>query len=654
MTTPARPFSLTTLSRLLIALGCSATGAFADVHLASPFGSHMVLQREMKVPVWGTADSGEAVTVEFAGQKKHTTAGADGKWRLDLEPLAASKDPRVFSVAGSKMAHPIRIEDVLVGDVWLCSGQSNMERQLGLREGQKPIENWEQEVAQATHPSIRQLYVTQRLAATPQTTAEAKWTVCSPETAANFTAVGYFFARDLQAKTDVPVGIIHSSWGGTPAEGWTSGEALKPFPEFTETLSMIAETARDPEAAKQAHAARLEQWFKVNDPGSREQPWNAPVLDTDGWETMELPVLWENAGHARFDGLVWFRKTFDLPADWKGGDVELRLSAIDDVDVTWVNGTFVGTTDNWQKPRAYRVPGSLLKAKGNVIAVRVLDTSGGGGIWNPKVPFEVVSLDQTFAPLPLAGPWRCKFAVQFGRGNRPPMNMSGSAGAPTLLFNAMIAPLIPYAIQGVAFYQGEANAERAKQYRTLFPAMIADWRARWQQGDFPFLFVQIAPFKGMPPEIREAQLLAWQATKNTSMVVTTDYGDAEDIHPTRKQPVGARLALAARALAGHEKIEFSGPVYEAMAVENGRVVLHFSHLGGGLVAKDGALQGFTIAGADGVFHAAHGEIVGDTVVVSIPEVRQPQAVRYAWANVPEANLYNRAGLPASPFRTDVD
>jgi sialate O-acetylesterase len=462
-----------------------STFALADVHIASPFGDHMVLQCETKLPVWGTANPAEGVTVEFAGQRKHTTADSEGRWHLELDPLAASAKPAVFEVKGSSMAHAVRFNDVLVGEVWVCSGQSNMERQLGLREGQKPLHNWEQEVAAATHPTIRQLYVQQRAARSPQSHAEAAWTVCSPETAAQFTAVGYFFARDLQARIKVPIGIIHASRGGSPAEAWTSAQGLAQFPEFADSLSAMANTS-----------------------------------------------------------------------------------------------------------------------------------NGGGGERSQVV------------------------------------DISRETSIPSTLYNGMIAPIVPYAIRGVAFYQGEANADRAQQYRRLFPALIADWRAQWGQGDFPFLFVQIAPHREMRPELREAQLLTWRTTKNTAMVVTLDCGDIEDIHPARKQPVGARLALAARAIAYKEDIEYSGPVYESMTVNEDRAVLHFSHLGGGLAANDFTLMGFTMAGPDGHFHAAHGEIVGDTVEVSIPDVEKPMAVRYAWERAPDGNLVNDLGLPASPFRTD--
>lgn len=643
----------------LLALSVTNPAALlAELRLASPFGDHMVLQREMPVPIWGTASPGDKVTVAFAGQKLSTTADATGNWRVALKPLKASAEPRDLTVAATNRESEIenrKFTDVLVGEVWLCSGQSNMERQLGLRAGQPPIVNWEAEVAAASHPLIRQLYVKQTLATTPQTSVEASWSVCSPETVHDFTAVGYFFARDLHAKLGVPVGIIHSSWGGTPAEAWTSAEGLAAFPEFVSQIDHAKQAAVDPERARREFREKFHHWFRANDPGSGDQPWSTPGLNRSDWETLELPVLWEEAGHPDWDGVAWFHRTFDLPAGWEGRDVMLHLSAIDDADTTWVNGTEVGVTGRYNLPRAYRVPASALKPTGNEITVRVLDTGGGGGIWEPRMRFEIVPIEGTGAPLPLAGPWKVRFSVPLAGLPYPPQDAStAGSNRPAALHNAMIAPLVPYAMRGVTFYQGEANAQRATQYRTLLPALIADWRKLWGQGDFPFLFVQIAPFKDQPPEIREAQLIAWQHTPNTAMAVTIDVGDAKDIHPANKGPVGARLALAARALAYGEKLEYSGPVYEKLSIADGRAVLSFRRLGGGLVAPGGKLTGFTVAGADGVFHPGTAVIEGDTVVVTSPAVAAPVAVRYGWANVASGNLFNKAGLPASPFRTDAE
>lgn len=626
----------------------------AAVQLASPFGDHMVLQQGRPVPVWGTAAPGEQVTVAFSHQRKTVRADASGRWRVDLAPLPVISAPQRFTVTGSATPQPLTLSDVVVGEVWLCGGQSNMERQLGPREFQKPIINWEAEVASATHPLIRQLYVTQTHTLSPQTSVEARWSVCSPATVVDFTAVGYFFARDLWTARGVPLGIIHSSWGGTPAEAWTSREGLAGFPEFADSLASEQAAATDPAAVMRVYHEKLDAWFRANDPGSGPQPWNAPGLDTTGWETMNLPTLWESAGHPGYDGVAWFRRRFDLPAGWAGQDLELRLAAVDDGDTTWVNGVPVGAGDLWDQPRVYRIPASALKPTGNVIAVRVLDTGGGGGIWNDQLPLEIVAPARPGAAISLKGPWLCRFSRALQSGlPYPPVNPALGPFLPTVLYNAMIAPLIPYAIRGVAFYQGEANADRSTEYRTLFPALIADWRRRWGEGDFPFLFVQIAPFKENPPEIREAQLIALQHTANTAMAVTVDIGDADDIHPANKGPVGARLALAARALAYGEKLEYSGPLYSKFEVTGAKIVLHFTHATGGLVAPGGKLEGFTLAGADGVFHPAAAQIVGDTVVVTAAGVTRPLAARYAWANVARGNLFNRVGLPASPFRTDV-
>jgi sialate O-acetylesterase len=428
------------------------------------------------------------------------------------------------------------------------------------------------------------------------------------------------------------------------------------MPDFTERAAQVEQTAAALKAGVYDYPKLLKNWFMANDPGAASNPaWFASELDGSNWEQQSLPGLWETAGLPGFDGVVWFRRTIDLPQSWTGADAELHLGMIDDADTTWVNGVEVGATSGYQIPRIYRVPALVLKPGRNVIAVRVLDTGGGGGLWGGDDSMRLVSLkggDNT--PISLTGPWARKVSVSFANVTPPPVDYSHSPATPSSLYNGMIAPLLPYAIRGVIWYQGEANVGREKQYRTLFPTMISDWRRAWGEGDFPFLFVQIAPHKDMTPEIREAQLLTSQHTSNTAMAVTIDCGDANDIHPAHKQPVGARLALAARALAYGEKVEYSGPTFDSLQITGSRAALRFTRLGGGLVVTDGALIGFTIAGADKVFHPASAVIEGDTVVVSAPDVPQPVAVRYGWANVPSGNLFNAAGLPASPFRTDVD
>ncbi len=444
----------------------------AEVKPNPLFTDGAVFQQGQAVPVWGTANDGEKVSVEFNGQKLDTTA-KDGKWRVDLKPLEAG-GPFTMKISGE---NTVEVKDVLVGEVWVASGQSNMEWRLN--QSFEP----ENEKPKANHPKLRMFTVARNTSPTPLAEAKGSWITCTPESVGNFSAVAYYFARDLQAKLGVPVGVISTSWGGTPAQAWTSVEGFEKHPELAGY-------------AKQAQ-----------------------------------------------DNLTNFKDT-------------------------------------------------------------------------------------------------------------PPPKPLGS-GTPASLYNGMIAPVIPYAMKGVIWYQGESNAAKSKEYQTLFPAMIADWREKWKLGNFPFLYVQIAPFKGQPPEIREAQLLTLAKSENTAMAVITDYGNANDIHPKQKEPVGHRLSLAARALAYGEEIEYSGPLYKSMEVKGDKAAVTFTHVGGGLVAKDGDLKGFTIAGEDGNFVPAKAEIKGEHVLLSADGIKEPKAVRYGWDKVPDVNLFNKEGLPASPFRTDV-
>ena len=646
-----RPLPFLTFS-LLISI---PTSLFSEVVPSSLFADHAVLQQGVEVPVWGTAEPSEKVTVTFADQSKTTTTASDGKWTVTLDAMEASATPRTLTIKG---VNTLILEDILVGEVWICSGQSNMERQLGLRQGQQPIIGWEAEVAGANYPQIRQFYVPQVKSFDAQDTVDGNWTVCSPETAQDITAVGYFFGKTLHKKLNVPVGLIHSSWGGTPAEAWTSKEGLQELEDYQESLEQIRLIQKDPELAEKELHRKQELWFAEVDPGSAADPtWAAAELDDSGWDTMELPTVWEDAGYPGYDGVFWFRKDFDMPTDWDGSDILINLGAVDDLDTTWVNGQLMGSTPGYDTARKYTVSGDQIKATGNSIAVRVLDTGGGGGLWGNsedalQVLYRAKDSDES-KTLRIDGTWKCNASVNLENGNYPPMDFSQSSGAPTVLYNGMIHPLLPYAMKGVIWYQGEANVGKEKEYQTLFPAMIKDWRRLWGSANFPFLFVQIAPHQEMTPEIREAQLLSLQKTENTAMVVTIDCGDAEDIHPANKKPVGARLALAARALAYGEEIQYSGPIYKSMKRKGNKAILKFSEVGVGLAAPGGTLTGFTIAGKDGIFHPAEATIEGKAVVVTSPAVAKPTAVRYGWANVPEGNLFNQAGLPASPFRTSI-
>jgi len=504
-------------SLLIIFSALMFAQSFANVKPNSLFSDNMVLQRGVVVPVWGTAKDSETITVEFEKQRI-TTVAKDGKWMIKLKPLKAG-GPFTMKILGEDT---ITIQNILVGEVWVCSGQSNMERQLGLRNGQKPIVNWIEEAASANYPEIRQFYVPRNyfiktnLADTMFADAKSKWVVCDTSTVKDFSAVGFFFARELYKKYQVPIGMLFSSVGGTPAENWTTRAALEANPE----LKVLAEQY---DKARSDYPAALEKYNK-------EKP--------------------------------------SLLAKW-AADTLNALAA--------------------QKP----------------------------------------------------------FPIK----PAPPRNPIGGCGG---LYNAMINPLIPYAIKGVIWYQGESNGGRGKQYQTLFPIMITDWRLHWNEGDFPFLYVQIAPYRGADPMIREAQFLTLKKVPNAAMVVTADCGDSADIHPTHKQPVGERLALAARALAYKEKIEYSGPLFDNYAIKDNVIELTFTHIGKGLVAKDGELTGFTICGPDKKFVPATAVISGDKINISSPSINYPTAVRYGFNNLATGNLFNADGLPASPFRTDVE
>jgi sialate O-acetylesterase len=615
----------------------------------SLFSDNAVLQRNQPLPVWGTAKTGEKVIVEFAGQKV-TTVAKDGKWLVRLKPLQAG-GPFTMTIAGDD--NSLALTNILVGDVWLASGQSNMQDPLGSTWWAAPIVNWQAEVAAADHPQIRQFKVPMVVSYRPESDANGSWAVCSPQTAGDFSAAAYFFARDLQPKINVPIGILFSAWGGTVAEAWTSAGSLKQMPDFTNALAAICNV--DPAQ----YPKLLAEWYCTNDPGLAARPaWSDALTDVSDWKTMKLPNYWQHAGLTNFNGIVWFRKEIDLPNTWAGKTASLHLDTIDDQDTTWVNGIQVGAMFNFADRRNYLVPAAVLKPGRNVITIRVLDTGGLGGICGLAANMKLEFLGNTsLAPVDLSGDWQYLATTPLARLSPMPPNPSGNPNVVTVLNNAMIAPLQPFPIKGVIWYQGEANDDsnqRARQYRTLFPLLINDWRQHWGIGNFPFLFVQIAPYSQMTPEIREAQLLTLEKVPDTAMVVLTDAGDAGNIHPADKQTVGGRLALAARVLAYHEKAEYSGPLFQSMKLKGDRASLRFTHVGGGLVAKGGPLKGFTIAGEDKKFFPARAEIEGDTIIVTSDQVAAPVAVRYGWSNVPDVNLYNKAGLPASPFRTDVD
>jgi sialate O-acetylesterase len=641
-----------------------APQARGEVRVPSIIGDNMVLQQGHKARLWGTAQPGERVTVAFAGRTERAITDAQSHWQIFLGPLKAG-GPFELTIAGS---NTLTFKNVLVGDVWICSGQSNMEFPLVNATGGAEA------MAQANYPEIHLFTVQKGTAASPLDDVNGHWVLATPEQVGQFSAVGYFFGRELYQRLKTPLGLIHTSWGGTPAEAWASHEALAANADLRPILDRYQTSLETLPQRRENYERTLAEWERKNfseDPGNKGEAlgFADPALNATDWKQMNLPQFFETAGLV-IDGAVWFRKEVELPPSWSGKELALNLTAIDDFDITYFNGARVGATgsetpNSYMVPRRYTVPGSLVHAGRNVIAVRVFDRAGEGGFGRAGLmSLAPVGAKETEA-ISLAGPWSYKVELALepkkpDYGSRPELLGPTNPNSPSVLYNAMIAPLRPYAIRGVIWYQGESNASRAYQYRALFPTMIRDWRAAWGAGDFPFYFVQLAnwqPAKSEPgdsewAELREAQTMTLRVPR-TGMAVTIDIGDPNDIHPRNKLDVGKRLAAWALAETYHQKIESSGPLYDSFSVKDDKIRVQFKHLDGGLRTSDGGPpKGFTIAGADHKFVWANASVEGDSVVVWSKDVARPVAVRYAWADNPVSNLYNTAGLPASPFRTD--
>jgi sialate O-acetylesterase len=618
----------------------------ANLALHPLFSDHAVLQREMAVPVWGTAEPGVAIKVKIADQTVETKADDEGNWQVRLNPMEAG-GPYELTVSDGETT--LERSDILFGEVWICSGQSNME--WPMVGGTGPVVNGEAELAKAHRPNLRHFSVLRATAFKPQSSIAGEWQVSSPTAAIKFSAVAYFFGRDLLEELDVPIGLIKSAWGGTRAEAWTPAAGVSKFEAFQEELAKVQAEDAD-EALERFSKQKLNDWYNTFDKGLNGSTWAATKLRKKGWKSINVPGAWEEQGYPGLDGVFWYRKSFELSADELNKELTLKLGVVDYFDTIWLNGELIGGSEGLMHEREYQIPSKLLKEK-NVLAVRVLDGGNSGGILGGESTVGIYN-EGMYSPLvDLSGEWLGRVSNSLDKTDPVPNGRTNLQHTVTVLYNGMIAPLIPYAMRGVIWYQGESNASRAHQYRELFPTMISEWRKEWKLGDFPFLYVQIAPHKGQIPEIREAQFLTLDRSANTAMAVITDNGNAEDIHPLNKEPVGERLALAARALAYGEDIEYSGPLFSGLKIKGSKAEVHFKHTTGGLVAAGGPLRGFTIAGEDGEFRPATAEIVGDVVHVYADAVSTPVAVRYGWENVPDINLFNAEGLPASPFRSDV-
>jgi len=628
------------------------------IRLPKIFGSYMVLQQDHDIAVWGTADPGGRVTVVLDRHVVHARVSKDSTWHMTLPPMKAG-GPYQMHILGSDTT---LFNNVLVGEVWICSGQSNMEWPL------INSENGSEEIANADYPDIRIFTVWHNTAFQPlDTLGTYGWMPVNSPNIRHFSAVGYFFGRDIHENVKVPVGLIHTSWGGTPADAWTSLPAIrkqKGFDKFLENLKKreIENFVSDSADTFASWEEQIQNWReKVTelDMGlnSSAKPWYEIQIETDDWLMMDIPTPWETGGLPGYNGVVWFRKEVELTESDINKSWILHLGALDDIDFTWLNGEFLGSETFFDIYRQYAIPENRLKPGRNVIAVRILDFSGTGGFWGMQDEIKLISA--LGDSIPLTGEWRYKVGVDMKGAPSSLALPRQLQQLPTVLFNGMVSPIIPYTMRGVIWYQGEDNVDRAYQYRRLFPGMIQDWRTHWGQGDFPFIFVQLANYMTAArypgdsdwAELREAQLMTL-SEPNTGMAVAIDIGEAGDIHPRNKRDVGRRLALYARARAYGEDVVYSGPLFQKMQTENGQIRLIFQHTGAGLMAKGGELKGFAIAGENRKFVWADAMIEGNTVVVSSPRIPHPVAVRYGWANNPVCNLYNREGLPASPFRTD--
>jgi sialate O-acetylesterase len=642
------------ITSLLIAMNIKAM-----VKLPAVFSDNMVLQQQSSVPFWGSATPGKTlkITTSWDNKVNETTVGADGKWKINIQTPSYGGPYSIEINDGTSFI----LHNVMVGEVWICSGQSNMEMPLA---GWGKIDNYAKEIAAANYPDIRLLQVNKVTSTKPLndlSVAIGGWVSCSPLTVAEFSSVGYFFGKNLYDNLKIPIGLINTSWGGTIAEAWTSGGTLKIMPDFSnEVMEMEKNTEKvgDPKLKYDQELAGWRSQVEKADKGYQNgKPlWTDKSFEDSSWKTMEIPCLWEDKDLNYFDGVVWYRKTVNIPADWQNKELKLTLDMIDDNDITFFNGDEVGRTEGWNLERTYTIPAKLVKSGKAVITVRVFDTGGGGGIYGNRAKLNLSLNGNT--RIALAGTWLYKTGLNLAEIPSAPFDPN-NPNRPTVLYNAMIYPLIPFSIRGAIWYQGESNDARAYQYRELFPLMIKDWRKQWNL-DFPFYFVQLANFEksAVKPEesnwaeLREAQLQTLHL-ENTGMAVTIDIGDAKDIHPKNKQEVGRRLALIAEAKTYNLKSAFSGPIYNTYRIEGNKIRILFFHTEGGLKTPvDGPLKGFTVAGPDHKFHWADANIEGNEIVVSCKDVTDPIAVRYAWAKNPVCNLYNGADLPASPFRTD--
>lgn len=622
---------------------------YSQVRLPRFISDSMVLQRDATVKIWGWASSKEKIKISFLNKNYKTTAGEDGKWLVTISPMKAG-GPYSMDITGK---NKITLKEILIGDVWFCSGQSNMVHQMNIHDVA-----YAREIATANYPHIRQFWVPTltSLAGPKDDLPTGYWASAVGEAIRPFSAVAFFFAKDLYQKYQVPIGIINASVGGTPIEAWTSEEGLKDFSSLQSIIQQNKDTAYISGLSQRSLAGNANK--PISDKGLTETPkWFEINYTPKGWHNINIPGYWEDQGVKDLDGIVWYRKEIEIPASMAGKPARVFLGRIVDADVLYINGKQVGLTTYQYPQRRYNVPADILKAGKNLFVIKVTNSNGKGGF----VPDKAYCIFNANDTVDLKGTWQYKVGEVYVP-HRAGFGVGISAqNQPTALYNAMVAPEINYSIKGFVWYQGEANTGRAEEYAKLQPAQIADWRNKWQQGNLPFLYVQLPGFMDynyLPAEsqwaaLRESQLNSL-SVPNTGMAVAIDLGEWNDIHPDNKKAVGERLALIAKKLAYGENMVYSGPLYQSATIDGNKMIISFTNTGTGLVTSDGEdLAEFAIAGADKKFVWAKAKIEGDKIVVWNDEVYAPMYVRYAWADNPvNPNLYNKEGLPASPFRNE--